>query len=128
MNQKIDGDNNIQVGRVDGALNIGSDDPLDPNNPNLIECPSCWKLASRAASPCPRCGYNILAHFAAIEREERRKLVIGRAVLCGVVFIGAGILSGVSWLPQSLKGTFAFAAVGAALMGAAFLSAADKLK
>lgn len=128
MNQKIDGDNNIQVGRIDGSLNIGQEDPLDPGNPNLIECPSCWKLASRYASPCPRCGYNIVGHFSALEREERRKLILNRAVVCGVVFVGAGILTSMSWMPQSIKGTLAVAAFVAALFGLALLSAADKLK
>lgn len=126
--QRIDGDHNVQVGRIDGDLTIGPDDPLDPGNPNLIECPSCWKLASRFATPCPRCGYNIRAHFAAIELEERRKQALRKAGVCAAFFVVSGLLTSMSWFPESLKGPFAVASLIAVLLGAAFLSAADKNK
>ena len=68
VNQRIDGNNNVQVG---GDLVVGEE--FDPDNPNLTDCPSCWKPASRFAAQCPKCGYNIAGHFAALAREERRK-------------------------------------------------------
>lgn len=104
VKQRIDGNNNVQVGHVDGNLTISPDDPLDSSNPNLIQCPSCWKLASRWARPCPRCGYDIAGHFAALEREERRTRAMWVAGVCTVVFVLGGVLMGTSWFPESLRG------------------------
>ncbi|MDD5297541.1 MAG: hypothetical protein PHU46_11575 [Rhodocyclaceae bacterium] len=118
VKQRIDGNDNIQVGRVEGDLTIGPDDPLDPDNPNLVECPSCWKLASRSASPCPRCGYNIAGHFAALVQVERDKAAQRNMMLAFMFFMGAGLLIGLSWFPESLKGPLAFAALAGLFVAA----------
>lgn len=126
--QRIDGDNNVQVGRVDGDLTIGQDDPLDPGNPNLVECPSCWKLASRYASPCPRCGFPVAEHFAALVRERQRKQVQSKATVCAVIFLVSMMATTVSWLPEALRMPLTVIAVLSALLATGFSSHADKLK
>lgn len=126
--QRIDGNNNVQVGRIDGDLTIGQDDPLDPRNPNLIECPSCWKLASRGASPCPRCGYPVAEHFAALERERQRKHIQSKAMVCAVIFLASMTAATVSWLPEALKMPLTVIAVLSALLATGFSSHAEKLK
>ncbi|WP_306604522.1 hypothetical protein [Azonexus sp.] len=128
MKQRIDGDNNIQVGRVDGDLTIGQDDPFDPNNPNLTDCPSCWKPASRFAAQCPKCGYNIAGHFAALAREARCKELVGRAQVCGVLAVCGMLLINIPWLPESWKGTLSIAALVAGFVAMAHWSAAEKLR
>lgn len=126
--QRIDGDNNVQIGRIDGDLTIGLDDALDPRNPNLIECPSCWKLASRGASPCPRCGYPVAEHFAALERERQRMQAQNKATVCAVVFLACVMVTTVSWLPEALKTPLIVIAVISALLATRFSSNAEKLK
>lgn len=126
--QRIDGDGNIQVARVEGDLSIVQDEPFDPDNPNLTDCPSCWKPASRYASLCPRCGYNIVGHFAALEREERRNLVFARAKVCGLLAVGLIVLLNLPWLPASWKGYLSIAAMACAFCGIALGSAAEKLR
>lgn len=111
MSQKIEGDNNIQVGRVEGSLHVAQEEAFDPNNPNLIDCPSCWKPVSRAATSCPRCGFPVAAHFAALVQAERDKAAQRNVMFAFLFFIGAGLLVGMSWFPDSLKGPLAFAAL-----------------
>jgi len=128
MNQRIDGNNNIQVGRVHGPLNIGPDDPLDPDNPNLIECPSCWKLASREAAPCPKCGFPIREHFIVLERKARRQRALEKAAVCAAVCFGAVVLLSMSWCPEVLKAPLVIVTVLSGMMGYSLVSVADGLR
>jgi hypothetical protein len=84
--QKIHGNNNQQAGN--DIINNFGDDNFDPNNPNIIDCPSCWKQTSKFANECQRCGYAVLEH---LKREIIRKEIIPLkkrlkvALLCTVI-------------------------------------------
>jgi len=69
--QYIKGNHNQQAGN--DIINNFSDDDFDPNNPNIIDCPSCWKPTSKFANECQRCGYAVLKHFNDIDKEERKR-------------------------------------------------------
>lgn len=126
--QEIDGNNNLQVGHVGGDLTIGQGAQLDPANPNLIECPSCSELASRYARPCPRCGYDIVGHFAALALEKRRKRVMKIAASFGAALLVFGMLMNASWLPSSLRNVVSVLTFLAMLGTAASISVMDKLR
>ncbi len=66
--QHINGNHNQQAGN--DIINNFNDDDFDPNNPNIIDCPCCWKPTSKFANKCPRCGYAVLNH---LEREVINK-------------------------------------------------------
>lgn len=83
MNQRIDGCHNVQVG---GNLVIG--EHLDPNQPGLIECPSCSKLASRFAYACPRCGFPVAEFFATQEHDQVKR----KFEKCALALLALGIL------------------------------------
>jgi hypothetical protein len=104
--QRIDGNNNVQVG---GDLVVV--EPFDPDNPNLIDCPSCWKPVSRAAPACPKCGFPVAAHFAAKVQAERDKAAQRNIMIAFMFFMGSGLLISLSWFPESLKGPLAMASL-----------------
>jgi hypothetical protein len=84
--QQIHGNNNQQAGH--DIVNHYSDSDFDPNNPNIIDCPSCWKQTSKFANECQKCGYAVLEH---LKREIIRKEIIPLkkrlkiALLCTVI-------------------------------------------
>lgn len=126
--QKIEGNGNVQVNRVNGDLYLVQVDALDTNNPNLIECPSCWKLASHVARGCPHCGYDVREHFERLAIEAERKRLNEGAMLFGGLLVVSSVLFGVSWLPDTLK-TFAAYAGMIGLVGAyACMTHAERLK
>ena len=61
MRQHIKGNNNQQAGN--NIINNYVDDGFDPANPNIIDCPSCWKPTSKDAQECPKCGYGVVEHL-----------------------------------------------------------------
>lgn len=85
-NQHVYGDNNQQAGN--DIINNFADNDFDPNNPNIIDCPSCWKPTSKFANACQRCGYAVLEH---LKREIIKKEIIPLkkrlkvALLCTVI-------------------------------------------
>ncbi|NMG45943.1 hypothetical protein GPA22_19685 [Aromatoleum toluvorans] len=121
-NQRIDGNNNVQVGHVGGDLVIG--ESFDPHNPNLIACPSCWKLTSRYAAPC-RCGFQVAAHFAALARRERKEKLIKRAVLLSVV--GLPALLGSTHIASTFGGPLMWVGLGLLALAYMHVQAADRL-
>jgi len=66
VSQTINCNNN----HVNQNVHYAASDEFDPDNPNIIECPCCWKPASKYAI-CIRCNYDIPGHFHAIEVERR---------------------------------------------------------
>ncbi|GAB3021640.1 hypothetical protein [Bowmanella dokdonensis] len=98
MTQIINGNNNNQI-------QFNNDPGFDPDNPNIVDCPSCWKPTSRFAEPCPRCGYNVKAHFeweqamAQRAREEARLRSLAKIQGTAVV-LGLGCMFTVSWLSK----------------------------
>lgn len=128
MKQRIDGDGNVQIGRVDGDLQVIQAEPLDPHNPNLVECPSCWKIASRYARACPFCGYDIAGHFEAIARKAERERLNVVAIMSVATFFGVGLVLSFAWVPESFKGPLAILALLSLMLAAGSLSRADKLR
>lgn len=128
MKQRIDGDGNVQIGYLDGDLKVIQAETLDPSNPNLVECPSCWKIASRYASACPHCGANIAGHFEAIARKAERDRLTTMAAASTATFLGACTVIAVPFVPESFKGPAAIVALLSLLFAAACLGRAGKLR
>lgn len=86
VSQTINGNNN----QVNQSVHFAASDEFDPENPNIIECPCCWKPASKYAI-CIRCNYDIPAHFHSIEVERRvarlNKHAKGCMIGCGSCFL-----------------------------------------
>lgn len=84
--QKITGNHNQQAGQ--NIINNFNDSEFDPNNPNIIDCPCCWKPTSKFANECPKCGYAVLAHLTR-ELNEAQAVQIKKAllVMCSLLFI-----------------------------------------
>jgi hypothetical protein len=105
---------------------INPKDELDPNNPNLTNCPCCGNLASRWAKPCPKCGYDIAEHFYAIAEAKRKSELSRRAMIFFGVGVAALVLSGTHWLPKSWEFPLVLVGLGALIVGGACGKAADK--
>ena len=56
VNQRIDGNNNVQIRDVEGDINVFQGREFDANNANLIPCPACSRPLSYQADECPDCG------------------------------------------------------------------------
>lgn len=121
-NQRIDGNNNVQVGHVGGDLVIG--ETLDPNNPNLIECPSCWQLTSRYAAPC-RCGFPVAEYFAAQARAQRKSKLVKRAAWLSV--LGLPALFGSTQVSGTFGGPLMWIGLGLLALAFMHIQASERL-
>jgi hypothetical protein len=103
MNQTIEGgEGNVQIiGDVGRDLIVHQAPKLSPDNPNLIDCPSCWQPVSRYAHPCPNCGLNVQTYFESITQRQREKSLAKRSLAAVVLGLLLMILSYV--MPTKLQ-------------------------
>jgi hypothetical protein len=101
----------VQTGDIHAPTTIVAGWPnLDPSNPNLIPCPSCFTPASRTAQSCPACGYGIREHFESIRLTLYRKIMYRRIRYCVAGFVACTALFATHWLSReanSYLGIFA---------------------
>lgn len=128
MNQRIDGNGNIQIGRVAGDLRIEPQPYLDPNNPNIAPCPCCGNLASRIAPLCPVCSYPILDVFINNEKIERKKSLYSKATVVIVILFALGILMSRPWFPASWLGPAGLVEFVIGFLALALAKAADGIR
>jgi hypothetical protein len=90
--QRIDGNNNFQVG---GHVTLGDRHQIDPNNPNVARCPQCHDLTYKYSN-CLHCGLNLPEYFQqmAIQQEKERLL----RLMTGCFISGMAIVLGTSKL------------------------------
>ena len=92
MNQRIDGDRNIQAGR---DVYIQDRMFLDAANANLMPCPACRRPVSPGADECPDCGDNLLRRRQIAweqARQARINQMVGYLVLIAAASYGVGHL------------------------------------
>lgn len=92
MNQRIDGDGNIQAG---GNVHIHSGPSFDPRNSNLMPCPACGRQVSRIADQCPDCADNLAMRRRVVAEKawnERRSRIMLNLITVAVCAYGVGQL------------------------------------
>lgn len=75
--QIANGNSNIQAGRDVHINTSDSSDPItdfDEDNPNIINCPQCWKKTGRYSDYCPHCGFGVIKHFSRMDWLEQVSL------------------------------------------------------
>jgi hypothetical protein len=100
--QTIDGDNNVQVGKVEGDIHVERSTPIiNPSDPDVVACPfKCGQLTWWNAPKCWNCGRPVFQHFEHQRRSLRKKMLKRRGkilVLLGLVIIVVG-----NYLPNSI--------------------------
>ncbi|NRA56262.1 MAG: hypothetical protein HRU23_19135 [Gammaproteobacteria bacterium] len=102
--QNIDGNNNQQASG--DIINNFNEPEFDPNNPNQVKCPSCFKAVSKIAIICPHtnCGAAIAEQLMKIKiREENTRTK--KSFICFFVPSAAltltGIYQSMPWLMTS---------------------------
>lgn len=75
MKQTINGDDNVQVGTVEGPLIIDKRRPIfQHNDPNVVECPyGCGQQTWFNSDKCWNCDRPVAQYFIDEDREKRRK-------------------------------------------------------
>lgn len=92
MNQRIDGNNNIQAGD-NAQVNLYGRGPPSPDNPALMPCPACGRPVSRTANQCPDCSDDLAWRRQLAWEQARQARVVKMAMWLGVIAAVAFILS-----------------------------------
>src|SRR5690606_26879863 len=74
-NQQIEGNNNVQVGRLDGDLIVEPPTPfMREDDPNVVPCPfQCGQRTWWNAPGCWNCGRPVLAFFQQQARNAQKE-------------------------------------------------------
>ena len=117
--QRIDGDNNVQIGKVEGNLKLERRAPImRKDDPNVVDCPfGCGVKTWCNAEQCWNCTRRVKDHFIAQQRKARLETKQWQALISGAV--AAALLFGFDHLPESLRG-YALA-LGLGVLGATVL-------
>lgn len=126
--QTIDGDNNVQVGKVEGDLRLERRTPImRKDDPNVVRCPfGCGQLTWYDAEECWNCTRRVKDHYVA---RERRALLETRNIQIAISgALSLALLLGGDYLPESWRGYTIFlgiAGVGATVL---LMKASDELR
>tara|TARA_R110002033_G_scaffold17587_1_gene47669 strand:+ start:13859 stop:14257 length:399 start_codon:yes stop_codon:yes gene_type:complete len=107
VNQKIDGDNNTQIGEVHGSLFIDKRRPhFLPNDPNVIDCPhNCGQQTWFTSEKCWNCDRSVKQHLLDLAWQKQREQFKNKAFDGGVTAVGIsiGIYIVSPYLPESIS-------------------------
>lgn len=94
MNQRIEGNENIQAGR-DANVQVTINQKPEVRGPYTISCPNCGNPVSSAAHACTQCSHPVAEHI----KKERIQKVYERVLrfLKGLV-IALGFLIGLGYI------------------------------
>ncbi len=70
MNHHFNG--NFGGDYVEGDKHSNRPDSPDPDHPNAIECPQCWKTTWVGTEKCVHCEYDIKGYLYRIDRDRRK--------------------------------------------------------
>ncbi len=104
VKQRIDGDGNVQVGKLEGDVIVDRLAPImREDDPDVVHCPfNCGQLTWWNAPKCWNCGRPVLAYFEQQARQARKDAMNKRAALFGLA--GAILIWGGSYLPSAISG------------------------
>ncbi|ECI5747489.1 hypothetical protein D5P88_15860 [Salmonella enterica subsp. enterica] len=127
VKQKIEGNNNVQVGKMEGDVHIEHSAPIiNPSDPDVVACPfKCGQLTWWNAPKCWNCGRPVLQYFEHQWRLSRKNTLTRRAIV--LALMGFAMLFGGSYLPDGISGIIMV--LGGFSLGAALLhgQAVDQL-
>lgn len=126
--QKIDGDNNVQVGKVEGDLNLGRRAPImREDDPNVVECPyKCGQLTWYDAEECWNCSRRVKDYFFEVGRKKLLDIRNTQAAVSGAVALA--ILLGADHLPDGWKGYAMLVGLAALGVTVLLMKASDNLR
>lgn len=125
--QRIDGDNNVQVGKLEGDVIVDRLAPImREDDPDIVYCPfDCGQRTWWNAPECWNCGRPVLEYFNNQARAARKATLIKRAAILGT--LGVAMLWGSSYLPNGISGMAMAVGIIAMIVAFASIQVADKL-
>lgn len=107
MKQNIEGDNNIQISKVQGSVVIDKRRPhFLPNDPNVVDCPyHCGQQTWFNSDKCWNCDRPVGQYFLELARQKQREEFKNNTFRIGVTAIGlsAGIYIISPYLPENIS-------------------------
>lgn len=102
--QKIDGDNNVQVGKVEGDLRLERRTPImRADDPNVVSCPyNCGQLTWYDAEECWNCTRRVKDYY--IEQGRKALLETRNMQIAIAGALSFAVLFGSQYLPVSWRG------------------------
>lgn len=83
MNQHFNG--NFGGDYVEGNKFSNRPNAPEPDHPNAIECPQCWKVTWRGTQNCVHCEYDVWLHHENEKRKRYKAILERRANICLVI-------------------------------------------
>lgn len=126
--QRIDGSNNVQVGKVEGDLNLDRRAPImREDDPNVVECPyGCGQLTWYDAEECWNCSRRVKDYFFEVGRKALLETRNAQIAVSGGVAIA--ILLGADFLPEGWKGYAMLVGLAALGVTALLIRDSDRLR
>lgn len=126
--QRIDGSHNVQVGKVEGDLNLERRAPImREDDPNIVECPyGCGQLTWYDAEECWNCSRRVKDYF--IEQGRKALLETRNMQIVVVGALALAVLYGSQYLPAGWKGYAVALGLGGLGLTALLIKATEELK
>lgn len=98
VKQKIEGDNNIQLGTVHGSVFIDKRRPhFLPNDPNVVDCPyKCGQKTWFNSDKCWNCDRPVAQYFEYQEKLEQQKKIKRFNMIFSIVMNTIAMIGGIS--------------------------------